>query len=34
MYKFAWEDQEAQQPQMTDEEVAELKDLIKGFSWN
>lgn len=33
MYKFAWEEQEEQQPQMTDEEVAEMQDLISGFSW-
>ena len=33
MYKFGWEEKEEQQPQMTDEDVAELKDLISGFSW-
>lgn len=32
MYKFGWEEKE-QQPQMTDEEVAEMQDLISGFSW-
>ena len=34
MYKFGWEEQEEQQPHMTDEEIAEMQDLISGFSWN
>lgn len=33
MYKFGWEEKEEQPPQMTDEEVAEMQDLISGFSW-
>ena len=33
-YKFAWEEDQTSLPTITDEEAAELQEMMDNFNWN